>query len=71
MSQHCLLCRSGGTGRRMGLKIPREQNSRTGSIPVSGTITYFIETSYDFDSHFFQSCVIFMLSLIPTKKGSI
>ena len=29
--------RSGGTGRRKGLKIPRAQKARTGSIPVSGT----------------------------------
>ena len=29
-------CPSGGTGRRTGLKIPRG-NTRTGSIPVSGT----------------------------------
>jgi hypothetical protein len=27
----------GGTGRRKGLKIPREQNSRAGSIPARGT----------------------------------
>ena len=31
------LCRNGGIGRRPGLKIPWEQ-SRAGSIPVSGTI---------------------------------
>ena len=30
------LCRSGETGRRKGLKIPRPKG-RTGSIPVSGT----------------------------------
>jgi hypothetical protein len=30
--------RSGGIGRRKGLKIPRAQKARTGSIPVSGTI---------------------------------
>ena len=29
-------CRSGGIGRRLGLKIPWEK-SRAGSIPVSGT----------------------------------
>lgn len=32
------LRRSGGIGRRKGLKIPRAQKARTGSIPVSGTI---------------------------------
>ena len=31
--------RSGGTGRRTGLKILRSPKDRTGSIPVSGTIT--------------------------------
>jgi hypothetical protein len=31
-------CRSGGTGRHEGLKIPCF-HERTGSIPVSGTIT--------------------------------
>src|SRR5699024_2275940 len=31
-------CRSGGIGRRPGLKIPWEQ-SRAGSTPVSGTIS--------------------------------
>ena len=31
------LRRSGGIGRRKGLKIPRAQKARTGSIPVSGT----------------------------------
>jgi hypothetical protein len=31
-----VLCPSGGTGRRTGLKILRG-NTRTGSIPVSGT----------------------------------
>ena len=30
------LCRSGGTGRRTGLKILRDLYSRTGSIPVAG-----------------------------------
>ena len=30
------LCRSGGTGRRTGLKILRDLYSRTGSIPVCG-----------------------------------
>ena len=32
------ICRSGGTGRRPGLKIPWEE-SRAGSTPVSGTIS--------------------------------
>ena len=32
------MCRSGGTGRRTGLKILRDLTSRTGSIPVFGTI---------------------------------
>ena len=31
-----VLCRSGGTGRRTGLKILRDLYSRTGSIPVCG-----------------------------------
>ena len=31
-------CRSGGTGRRTGLKILRDLYSRTGSIPVCGII---------------------------------
>ena len=30
-------CRCGGIGRRPGLKIPWEFNSRTGSTPVTGT----------------------------------
>ena len=30
-------CRSGGTGRRTGLKILRDLYSRTGSIPVCGS----------------------------------
>ena len=33
-----VVCRSGGTGRRTGLKILRDLYSRTGSIPVFGTI---------------------------------
>ena len=33
----CLVCRSGGTGRRTGLKILRDLYSRTGSIPVCGS----------------------------------
>ena len=32
----CHICRSGGTGRRTGLKILRDLYSRTGSIPVCG-----------------------------------
>ena len=35
-------CRSGGTGRRTGLKILRDLYSRTGSIPVFGTIFFKI-----------------------------
>ena len=31
------ICRSGGTGRRTGLKILRDLYSRTGSIPVCGS----------------------------------
>ena len=31
-------CRSGGTGRRTGLKILRDLYSRTGSIPVCGIL---------------------------------
>ena len=34
------VCRSGGTGRRTGLKILRNLYFRTGSIPVFGTILY-------------------------------
>ena len=30
------ICRSGGTGRRTGLKILRDLYSHTGSIPVAG-----------------------------------
>ena len=36
-------CRSGGTGRRTGLKILRDLYSRTGSIPVAGIIKHQIE----------------------------
>ena len=32
-----IICRSGGTGRRTGLKILRDLYSRTGSIPVCGS----------------------------------
>ncbi len=32
-----LNCRSGGIGRRKGLKIPRAHKARAGSIPASGT----------------------------------
>ena len=38
----CLVCRSGGTGRRTGLKILRDLYSRTGSIPVFGTMFFKI-----------------------------
>ena len=38
-------CRSGGTGRRTGLKILRDLYSRTGSIPVFGTIFNIAEWS--------------------------
>ena len=31
-------CRSGGIGRRKGLKIPRVHKACAGSIPASGTI---------------------------------
>ena len=41
----CLVCRSGGTGRRTGLKILRDLYSRTGSIPVFGTIFNIAEWS--------------------------
>ena len=33
------ICRSGGIGRRKGLKIPRAQKARAGSIPASGTMS--------------------------------
>ena len=33
-------CRSGGTGRRTGLKILRDLYSRTGSIPVCGIFIF-------------------------------
>ena len=36
--QNNFICRCGGTGRHKGLKIPRRKK-RTGSIPVSGTIS--------------------------------
>ena len=36
-AQHSEECRSGGTGRRTGLKILRDLYSRTGSIPVCGS----------------------------------
>ena len=39
-------CPSGGTGRRTGLKILRD-NTRTGSIPVSGT---YLIRAYKFNS---------------------
>lgn len=37
--QSCPSCRSGGIGRRTGLKIQRWQQ-RAGSIPASGTTCY-------------------------------
>ena len=37
-----VVCRSGGTGRRTGLKILRDLYSRTGSIPVFGTMFFKI-----------------------------
>ena len=40
-----VVCRSGGTGRRTGLKILRDLYSRTGSIPVFGTIFNIAEWS--------------------------
>ena len=33
------ICRRGGTGRRTGLKILRDLYSRTGSIPVCGSLS--------------------------------
>ena len=42
-----LRCRSGGTGRRTGLKILRDLYSRTGSIPVCG-IERFIRENESF-----------------------
>ena len=36
-------CRSGGTGRRTGLKILRDLYSRTGSIPVAGITDFMRE----------------------------
>ena len=38
------LCRSGGTGRRTGLKILRSYKDRTGSIPVSGIIAQIAQS---------------------------
>lgn len=38
-----LVCRSGGTGRRTGLKILRDLYSRTGSIPVAGITDFMRE----------------------------
>ena len=37
------ICRSGGTGRRTGLKILRDLYSRTGSIPVAGITDFMRE----------------------------
>ena len=37
-------CRSGGTGRRTGLKILRDLYSRTGSIPVCGSFCEVLQT---------------------------
>ena len=48
----CLVCRSGGTGRRTGLKILRDLYSRTGSIPVCGI------------SKRWEKCWIYNVSLI-------
>lgn len=38
-----VMCRSGGTGRRTGLKILRDLYSRTGSIPVAGITDFMRE----------------------------
>jgi hypothetical protein len=39
------VCPGGETGRRKGLKIPREQ-SRAGSTPALGTILHLLNLSY-------------------------
>ena len=43
MNFHSKKCRSGGTGRRTGLKILRDLYSRTGSIPVAGITDFMRE----------------------------
>ncbi len=40
------ISRDGETGRRKGLKIPREFHSRAGSIPARGTIVILPTTPY-------------------------
>ena len=39
LTEQSVECRRGGTGRRVGLKIPWWQH-RTGSIPVAGSIHF-------------------------------
>ena len=49
-----VICRSGGTGRRTGLKILRDLYSRTGSIPVCGIL---FEKEVLRNQHFFFYCL--------------
>ena len=51
-----VVCRSGGTGRRTGLKILRDLYSRTGSIPVCGMI--LSERNVDFTAFLSLFCLL-------------
>ena len=62
-------CRSGGTGRRTGLKILRDLYSRTGSIPVAGIEFICIREVRDEDVDKSIVFVFFILSYTATKKS--
>ena len=52
----CAVCRrSGGIGRRKGLKIPRAHKARAGSIPASGTTARLSDISLRLPTPFLPS----------------
>ena len=64
------ICRSGGIGRRPGLKIPWEQ-SRAGSIPVSGTKLNIAEWSSSVARRAHNPKVVWFKSRLRNQKNPL
>ena len=61
------LCRSGGTGRRTGLKILRDLYSRTGSIPVCGSKKTLVLLEFSF----VKNLKTYIDPILPSKKRKL
>ena len=64
------ICRSGGIGRRPGLKIPWEK-SRAGSIPVSGTKSNIAEWSSSVARRAHNPKVVWFKSRLRNQKNPL